>query len=67
MLFVVATLTLVTENRALFETRPTLNSLRQHGRLWLSLALLGVHLVAGIHWYYMHITEPYVELIFRWW
>lgn len=44
---------------------------RAHGwrdlRLLLAGAALGLHLLAGVNWYYLHLTRPYLQLIYVWW
>ncbi len=44
---------------------------RAHGwrdpRLLLAGATLGLHLLAGVNWYYLHLTRPYLQLIYVWW
>lgn len=58
LMFAVALITLVKHHA---------QPLRQHWRMMASLAVLGLHLMAGVHWYILHMTQPYDVLIFRWW
>lgn len=36
-------------------------------RLLLVSAVLALHLIAGARWYAIHLTEPYLRLIYVWW
>lgn len=36
-------------------------------RLVLPIAILGLHILAGVHWYTLHLSQPYLELVYRWW
>ena len=36
-------------------------------RVWLCLAVLGLHLITGINWYWVHLSSTYTDIIFRWW
>lgn len=47
--------------------REGINGWYEKVRLGLSMGVLGLHVVAGIHWYYLHITEDFIELLYRWW
>ncbi|MFQ3660699.1 MAG: hypothetical protein SNJ54_17280 [Anaerolineae bacterium] len=48
-----------------------LRQMRAHGwrdpRLLLVGLALAAHLFAGANWYYLHLTRPYLQLIYIWW
>lgn len=66
ILFAASAVFLMKQNLWLVEK--TLTPLRSDQlRLLVPLLALGLHLVAGIHWYWLHFTQPYLDLIYRWW
>jgi hypothetical protein len=65
ILYIVATLFLFKQYAQIFveaRFKP-----RQWGILILCLALFGLHVVSGIHWYRLHMTQEMLDLIYIWW
>jgi hypothetical protein len=65
MLYVVATIFLLQQYSKQLQT----SGLKSYQWLTLTLCILifGLHLIAGIHWYRLQMTEDVLVLIYQWW
>jgi len=66
VLFIAAAAFLVQQNHAFI-----LNGGKMRWHHWLRLAicllLLLLHFVSGLHWYYLHLTQSSLDLLYTWW